>query len=517
VSSNRTRKRRGAASANRARRQLRKRRERIEARLDRDNLPEGSGPVISARRVRYEVADRAVGTKAGGVGAVHTLVKRLGLDREIDASVELLKKHLPYHESDHVLNIAYSFLAGGRCLEDIEVLRQDEAFMDMLGAQRIPDPTTAGDFLRRFGGEDIEALQDAINHVRLKVWRSRKRQLGPTAIIDVDGSFTPTLGEKKQDMGFSYKGAWGYMPLLVSLANTQEPIFFENRPGNMPSHAGAAYWIDRGIELCRESGIFEEILLRGDTDFSLTENFDRWDRKGVTFILGYDAHKNVVEIADELPRSAWRRLQRPRRDVPAQDQRTRRDNVKEQIVRENEYENIRLRSEDIAEFEYQPGACKMPYRMVVVRKNLTREKGEKRLFDEIRYFFYVTNDLGLTAERIVALANQRANQENLIEQLKNGVPALRNPAHDLNSNWAYMVIASLAWSLKAWFALSQHHVADREHLLKLEFKAFLNAVMLIPAQVVRTGRRLVVKLMAYTHHAKAIISTIQAIPALRFG
>lgn len=516
MSSKRTRKRRGTASANRAGRQLRKRRQRIEARLDRDNLPGGSGPVMSARQVCYEVADRAVATKAGGVGAIHTLAKRLRLDREIDDSLRLLKKHLPYRESDHILNIAYSFLAGGRCLEDIEVLRQDEAFMDMLGAQRLPDPTTAGDFLRRFkDAEDIEALMDAINRVRLKVWGSRKRHLGRRAILDVDGTITPTYGERKEGIGISYKKTWGYNPLVVSLANTQEPLFLENRPGNRPSSEGAPYWIDRSIELCRQ--VFPHVLLRGDTDFSMTEHLDRWDADDVAFVLGFDAHQKLVAIASELPDSRWRRLHRPQRVVPEHLRRDRRENIKEQIVRENEYENIRLRSEDIAEFDYQPLACKKSYRMVVVRKNLTRERGEKRLFDEVRYFFYITNDFGLAAERIVGLANQRANQENLIEQLKNGVRALHNPAHDLLSNWAFMVIASLAWSLKAWFALRQHRVADREHLLALEFKAFLNAVMLIPAQVVRTGRRIVVKLLAYTHQARTLISTIQAIPALRLG
>lgn len=516
MSSKRTRKQRGAASANHARVQLRKRRQRIEARLDRDNLPRSSGPVLSARHVRYEVADRVVATKAGGVGAIHTLAKRLRLDREIDNSVQIFKKRLPYHESDHVLNIALSFLAGGRCLEDIEVLRQDEAFMDMLGAQRIPDPTTAGDFLRRFKNRKaIAALMDAFNRVRLKVWRSRKRHLGSCAIVDVDGTITPTHGERKEGIGISYKKTWGYNPLVVSLANTQEPLFLENRPGNRPSSEGAPYWIDRSIELCRQ--VFPKVLLRGDTDFSMTEHLDRWDADEVSFVFGFDAHPNLVSNANELPAKSWRRLHRRQQVVPERLRRDRRENVKEQIVRENEYENIRLISEDIAEFEYEPGACKKSYRMVVIRKNLTREKGEQRLFDEIRYFFYITNEFGLTAERIVGLANQRANQENLIEQLKNGVRALHNPAHDLLSNWAYMVIASLAWSLKAWFALSQHRVDDREHLLALEFKAFLNAVMLIPAQVVRTGRRIVVKLLAYTHHARALISIIQALPALRFG
>src|SRR5207247_3994763 len=115
--------------------------------------------------------------------------------------------------------------------------------------------------------------------------------------------------------------------------------------------------------------------------------------------------------------------------------------------------NLRLNSEDVAEFAYQPGACRRPYRLVVVRKNLTVERGEWALFDDLRYFFYLTNDFDTPAAELVLLANDRCAQEQLIDQLKNGVHAMRMPVGTLVSNWAYMVMASLAWTLKAWFAL----------------------------------------------------------------
>jgi hypothetical protein len=161
--------------------------------------------------------------------------------------------------------------------------------------------------------------------------------------------------------------------------------------------------------------------------------------------------------------------------------------------------------------------------MIVVRKNLTRERGEIALLDEIRYFFYVTNDLHMTAEEVVGHANARCDQENLIEQLKNGVNALRVPVYDLVSNWAYpdgpllrrsgpagMVIASLAWTLKAWMGLVQPRVADRDDLLRMEFKRFLNCVMRIPCQVVRTARRVIVRILGYTSRVRLLFETVAA-------
>jgi hypothetical protein len=200
---------------------------------------------------------------------------------------------------------------------------------------------------------------------------------------------------------------------------------------------------------------------------------------------------------------------RRKRAVKTRERETR-ENVKERIVRENGYENIRLRSEDVAEFAYRPTKCAKTYRMIVVRKNLTRERGEIALFPEIRYFFYVTNDSRMTPEEVVGHANARCDQENLIEQLKSGVNALRVPVYDLVSNWAYMAIASLAWTLKAWMGLVQPREADRDDLLRMEFKRFLNCVMRIPCQIVRTARRVLVRILGYTGRVRLLFETVAA-------
>lgn len=457
-----------------------------------------------ARNIHYEHSDRVRGLASGGIGAMHQLAQHTGLVEAIDRHVEVLKVALPYHESDHVLGIAYNVLCGGTCLQDIERRRQDEVYLDALGAQRIPDPTTAGDFCRRFAEADIEALQTAINETRVRVWRTQPPAFFAEAIIDADGTLAETTGQCKAGMDIAYTGVWGYHPLVVSLANTQEPLFLVNRRGNRPSSEGAAERFDQAQALCREAG-FQRITFRGDTDFSQTSHVDRWDRGGVRFVFGYDARANVVREADALPTRAWTPLVRRQPYVVQTEPRPRPVNVKEATIVERAFKNLRLEAEAVAEFPYQPTACAKAYRMVVVRKNISVEQGDQRLFDEIRYFFYLTNDHETAAADVVFLANDRCNQENLIDQLKHGVSATRMPVDTLLSNWAYMVMAALAWTLKAWFALrlpttgrwATRYAAEKATVLRMEFKAFLHAFILIPVQVVRTSRRLIFRLLAW--------------------
>jgi len=460
----------------------------------------------------------------GGIGAIHQVSLQSGLIDAINDGLHMLKNHVPYWESDHVLNIAYNIHCGGTCLEDLERLRNDETYLNALGAERIPDPTTAGDFCRRFDSEeDVEMLMDCINSARLGVWAGQDESFFEQAVLDVDGTLAPTTGECKEGMDVAYNGVWGYHPLVVSLANTGEPLYLENRSGNRPSHEGAWKRIDQAIELCQAGG-FKRILIRGDTDFSQTEHLDRWDGMGsVTFIFGIDAMANLVETASELGEKQWDRLKRPPRYKVKTKRRRRPDNVRESIVQAREYKNIRLEAEHVAEFKYSPTKCKKTYRIVVVRKNLSVEEGQHVLFKEVRYFFYITNDLRKSKEKIVYSANDRCNQENLIEQLKNGVKAMKMPTGDLLSNWAYLVMASLAWTLKAWFALSlpekgrwaSKYKAQKQEVLQMEFKRFINAFVRIPCQIVRSGRKIIYRLLSWNPWQEILLRYLDTQACLR--
>jgi hypothetical protein len=465
--------------------------------------------MFTASNIHYEISERDRGIAHGGIGAVHALVRRFGLIDAIDRRLDLLKIHLPYHESDHVLNLAYNPLCGGTCLEDLELRRNDEAFLDALGARRIPDPTTAGDFCRRFDEAAIRALQHAYHDTRRQVWAKQADAFFEQAILDMDGTLVGTTGSCKQGMDLAYEGTWGYHPLIVSLANTREVLSILNRSGNRPSHEGAAAEVNRCLEVCFQGG-FRRVLLRGDTDFSQTEHLDRWNADPrVRFLFGYDSHANLQEIAEKLPPCAWKKLQRPPHYTVATQPRQTAANVKEAVVKRRQFDTLRLQSEEVAEFNYRPTACSEDYRMVVVRKNITKEKGELRLHDEIRHFFYITNDWVSEADELVFSANDRCDQENLLAQLKNGCRALKAPVDTLESNWAYMVMTALAWDLKAWWALllpegvgrhREAYRADKRRVLGWEFKAFVQAFVALPCQIVRTGGRLVYRLLSWNPH-----------------
>jgi hypothetical protein len=479
---------------------------RIQARLDKTDLRGSSEPMLTASNIHYEIAERCHGIGVGGIGAMHLLVRRLGLIEAIDRRLELLKIHLPYHESDHVLALAYLPLCGGTCIEDLELLRNDEVFLDAVGARRIPDPTTAGDFCRRFTEESLYTLLDIIDDSRLRVWADQPAAFFEQAILDMDGFLVETTGQCKDGMDIAYDGTWGYHALVLSLANTSEVLSVVNRSGNRPSQEGAAAQVDRALAVCFRGG-FRKVLLRGDTKFSQTEHLDRWDADArVHFHFGYEAKPNLKALAEDLPASAWRPLQRPARYEVKTKPRRRPDQVKEAMVVARAFENQRLRSEQVAEFNYRPTACAKTYRLVVVRKNISVEKGEKLLFDRIEYFFYITNDWVSEADEVVFSANDRCDQENLLAQLHGGVRALRAPVDNLESNWAYMVQTALAWNLKAWWALSLpeqpgrwqgKHQLEKRWVLRLEFKAFVNAFMRLPCQIIRTGRKLVYRLLSW--------------------
>jgi hypothetical protein len=487
------------------RKKLARCKQRIQKRLDKSDLRGCSKPMFTASNIQYEISERGRGIAYGGIGAMQLLVRKLGLAEAIDDRLELLKIHLPYHESDHVLNLAYNALCDGTCLEDIELRRNDEVFLDALAARRIPDPTTAGDFCRRFKPEHVHTLLDIFNDIRKKAWAKQPDEFFAQARIDVDGTLVETTGECKQGMDIAYNGTWGYHPLLVSLANTGEILSLINRSGNRPSHEGAAAEIDRAIRVCREGG-FRHILVRGDTDFTQTKHLDRWNDDRVQFIFGADVTANLHILADDLPAKAWQPLTRPPRYQVQTEPRRRPENVKEPIVVEREFKNIRLVSETVAEFDYRPTACGTSYRLIVLRKNLSVEKGEQVLFDDYRYFFYLTNDRTSTAADIVFRANDRCNQENLHAQLKHGVCALQAPVDNLVSNWAYMVMTALAWNLKAWLALqlpeqpgrwAERHRSEKRTVLTMEFKTFVNAFLRLPCQIIRTSRRLVYRLLSW--------------------
>lgn len=471
--------------------------------------------MIKTAAIKYELADRQQAIAAGGIGTIMQLIKTLDLRKEINQAIPLLKLHLPYDEADHVFNIVLNLLAGGSCLEHLELRRTDEAYLNAVGAERIPDPTTAGDFCRRFDPWNILQLMTAFNRVRQRVWKQQPTEFFDVATIEADGTMVETDGKCKEGIGMNYKKQWGYHPLVVTLANTGEPMYVVNRSGNRPSHEDAAFYFDLAIAQCRKAG-FRKMVLRGDTDFALTENFDRWNDEGVEFTFGIDAMPKLVRIADSLKKTAWRPLRRRGKKSPVAARRRRRPNYKQEIVVEKGYRNKRLQWEQIAEFDYQPGKCSRSYRVVVVRKHIEVTEGQLKLFDDTPYLFYITNAsrASKSDRQTVFAANDRCDQENTISHMKS-CGALTAPLDNLTSNWAFMVIASLAWSLKIWSGLMIHPSGSaakkkreqetKRRVVRMEFNTFRQTLMQVPAQIIRRSRQLIYRLLSYRESMEPLL------------
>src|SRR5215471_17220324 len=372
--------------------------------------------MITASNIQYELADRVGGLACGGIGALLLLARRTGLIATIDQKLRLLKRHLPYHESDHVLNVAFNILAGGHKLEHLELRRNDEVYLNALGAVRIPDPTTAGDFCRRFGRGDVLDLMDALNQTRLRVWNQQPQEFFQEAIIDADGSIVATDAACKEGVDLAYNGVWGYHPLVVSLANTQEPLWVVNRSGNRPSHEQAARFIDQAAALCRCAG-FRSFLFRGDTDFTQTKHLDRWDDAGnIRFLFGIDAMPNLVAQAEDLPESAYSFLERPAgqiKTVPRQ----RPERHKARIVQEREFEAIHTLEEMVAEFSYRPGACNRAYRVIVLRKKLATDKKHLEIVENYQLFFFFSFIVAVTVDHFALSAGGRGKEFYLADNI----------------------------------------------------------------------------------------------------
>jgi len=485
----------------------------LEIRLENDKK-ESKKPVFSASNTAYDISGRISAISQGGIGLVDKLIKEIGYPEMINNELNIFKKHLPYFESDHILNIAYNIICGGTCLEDIELLRNNIPYMDALGAKRIPDPTTAGDFLRRFDEEDIVKLMDINNEANTKVW---KETLSDTelqkGIIDVDGKIQKTYGECKEGMDMSYKGIWGFSTLALTEATTGTHLYVVNRSGNKTSQDGAVQWIDRSIEVVKNT--FNTVYLRGDSDFSITNEFDRWTESGTKFIFGYAAHPNLVKKADLLRENKWKNFSKPKKKRGSK--RKKKQRVKENCVIRRKYRNKIQKEVYVGEFFYTPGKCKKTYRVIVCKKELDIMEGQLMLFEDVKYFFYITNIKDQSAEELLTFMHGRANHENKIEQLANGIHALKMPAAEFMANWAYMAICSLAWNIKSWLGLIMPDKVKRQKIISCEFKSFQNMIINIPCQIIKTGRKIVFNFLNYNEWVKTIYDTFQIIKGRNFS
>ena len=475
--------------------------------------PEAYRPVFSNRQMRVKVQQRDKITPYGGLSLAHDLAMRLQIDRDINRSISLLKLNLPYFESDHLLTHVYNQYVGGQCIEDIANLQHSQAVKHLLGACRIPDPSTAGDFLRRFDQPQLEAFQEVIDRARQKVWRKMPRSRKQVATIDMDSTIKQVYGECKQGADFSYNGKWSYHPLLLTLAETNEPLRTLNRPGNASSADGAAEQLYEVLPMVARH--FDRVFVRGDSKFYQKAIIAECQRYRAGFALVMDGYAVLHEKADSLPESAWKPFSAHRADQVARaaankKTRRKRERLRAKRARQRGYKTLATTRQWVAESNYtiprsgkpqDAGVAGNTYRLIVRRQRVEVTQGQEHLFTEDRYRFIITNIPGshMDPSEVFCFAYGRCDQENIIEQFKNGIAAMRMPTGELLANAAFLMAGQLAWCLRVW--LSQ--LALPKETIRWEWKWFRQAFVYIAAKITHGARRANVYLSAshrFAHH-----------------
>jgi len=444
-------------------------------------------------------------TPYGGLALAATLVRSLGLAQDLDRELSLLASHRPFHESDHVLTHVYNLFAGGTCIEDIADLQTSEPVRRMLGTNRIPDPTTAGDFLRRFDAEALKTLDQVIDRAQEKVWKRRYgKRRAERAIVDLDSCVRPVYGDQKEGTDFTYQGSFGYHPLVISLAGTLECLRLINRSGNTTSADGSESHLRELFPMLGRR--FKQVIVRGDSAFAKQAIFDACEESGHFFAVVSPQQQNFASLFEALPGAQWKPYrQRERNEDPARGRRKRGPNRRRERARSRTKRDLQLKKQWIAEIPYRPDRSDRTYRLIA-RYQEIEEHEQGHLFLLTR-FRYVLSNLppSVSAEEVMDLTYQRCDQENLIEQLQNGVAAMRMPTGGMLSNAAFGTCARLAHNLKPWLA----QLALPPETMRWEWKRFRRAFVYCAARVVHTAGQVHVR-FADSHRFVGAILTAHA-------
>jgi len=437
-------------------------------------------------------------THYGGLVLAQQFMRRFRVAQRIDQVLQLFKRHAPYHESDHVLALTYTLYTDGRCLEDQGALQGSEAVRRLVGACRIPDPTTAGDFLRRFRTqEDIRQLSGVTDDLHEAVWEKlaakvrRRRKKHELGLVDLDGHIKPLYGEQKEGADFSYDGRWSYQPLVISLGGSGECLRVVNRPGSVRSSEGAAEAVREVLPLVQRH--YRNALVRGDTDFDRSDIYQAvMDRKAY-FAIGGRLHRNRAALVAQIAEGQWEPFLAPaHRQAPRGSFRKGRTaNHRRERAQARGFRNLRTVKQWVAEMEYQPKGLACPCRMIVRRILIEEKDGQGELFEHFRYRLVLTNlPASYSARQVIDLTYQRCDQENVIEQFGAGIAGWRMPVAEFWGNSAWLEIARMAWNLGKWIA----QLGLPREVVRWEWKRFRRHFVYIAAKVVRMGRRVVVRL-----------------------
>jgi hypothetical protein len=409
--------------------------------------------------VRLEVTNDPL-TVHTGLSLFYAMAEALEVPRILDERVHVKERERGYPESEHILALAANAFVGGDYLDDLEALREDIALQRAIGRQELPDPTTAGDFCRRFTLGHILQMNQAFAEIQAEVYKRRKGIRAWT--IDVDAKVHEVFGEKKEGAQKSYNGIYSLQPIYAFVHETDELIHSELRSGNTHPGAKAVAFLRR---MCRKvpAGI-REIYLRSDSAFYNKEVVTFCLEQGWQFSVTADQTGPLMRRVEDLPESAWK----ADLDDP---------------------------SLGYAEVWYQPVHWPKAFRFVVRREKKEDKKGQEILFAPLAYSYYVvvTNRVG-EVQAVMEAHDERGAMERRIGQFTNEFLS-HLPLGGFMANWAYLLCAQLAYNLSYWL----RDLVLPPFYRKKHIKRIRRCVGLVAAKVSQGGHQIRLQ-VSVLHH-----------------
>jgi Transposase DDE domain group 1 len=378
---------------------------------------------------------------------------------------ELTDQYLPgpgsnrgFDPSVIVDSLVLMLQGGGRSLEDLRELKNEEGLMRLMGRDEIPEPDTLGDWLRRMGDPKTGQLGlEGLNRVRDKLNERILKKDGVKGYT-LDADATEIMGEKA-DALFTYHGNKGYMPMVGFLYETPVCVYDEFREGNVaPAFGQKEFYLQ-----CKQRMPWGKKIgyYRADSASYQAELFNQLEEDGVKYGITADQDK-AVKLTIALIRSGdWK-------------------------------EPVKGCGYELAETVHGMNETKKAFRLVVKRE--IRRQGE--LFKKEGQYFYhaiATNWLGeeKNTEEVLAWHNQRGQAENFNKELKIGLGMERMPSGQSYANAVFFRIGVVAYNLFIGFK----RLWCPESWMKQTIATFRWKIVQVAGRIVKHAGEVVLKLM----------------------
>jgi hypothetical protein len=411
-------------------------------------------------------------TSHAGTVLLHDFAQRLGVARLLDEELRVKVRERGYGEGQAIGGLVYNLILGGEHLSDLDVLRGDPGTQELLEAETILAPTTAGEFLRKFDIGDVHDLQRVHRQLQQQV---RPHQQTTTCTIDLDSSIYEQASSSKEGSTKAYNGEVGYHPLFAFWAEEGELLFSHLRRGSAHTARNVVWFLHETRKRVPDTAVKK---LRADSGFYSKAVVEWCEAEGFTFTITADQTAPLLEAITALPERCWH-------PVP-------------------EYELA-----EVAELRYQPTGWSQPYRYVVKREVAETKAGELYW----KYHVTVTSEEGLSAREVVVWHLQHAAMENAIKEHKSGFGLEKLPTQKFHANWAYLLIGQLAFNLVAWFKRLVLPASYQRATIKTLRHHLLN----LAGKIVHTARRCFLMISDQYRYQAVWHVAMQRLAHLEFG